>query len=220
MQIKRTALVLIAILAIAPLILAVCFYSALPDEIVMQWGFNGSVDYRPKAQLLMMSALSPVLAIAMLVTPKIDPRGQNYKRFGSTYQGLIIVVLAFLLMMNAIVISEAFYPGKISVHYIVTIGVGLLFIFLGNMLPKVKSNFYVGIKTPWTISDPDVWFKTNRLGGYMFFACGFVLCAAPFILSEKMTFAVIIAVIAAVAIIPTVMSYIWYRQKNNDPTEM
>ena len=215
MKFKRSFLVLAAVLAIAPMVITLCFYSSLPDEIIMQWGINGNPDYREKIQLIIMSALPLVIAPLMLITPKIDPKRANYKHFGSAYQGVVLVILLFLLEMTCIVISEALLPGKISVYSVVTITVGLLFVFIGNLLPKVKSNFYIGFRTPWTISDSDVWFKTNRIGGYMMFTAGILICFIPFVLPETAGFITLVALVMISTFVPMIMSYIWYRAKSN-----
>lgn len=218
MKYDRWFLILAVVLAVVPIAITLCVYSSLPAEIVMQWGFDGSVDYREKAQLIMMSALPVILLPVMLISPKIDPKRNNYKNFGAAYQSFVIVMLLFLIEMTCIVISEALFPGKISIYSVVTISLGLLFVFLGNMMPKVKSNHFVGIRTPWTRSDPDVWFKTNRLGGYMMFTAGIIICFIPFFLPETVGFIVMVALIFIAAIIPSVMSYIWYHysEKDND----
>lgn len=219
MKLKKSALILIAILALAPLVLVSVVYARLPDTVPMQWGFNGSVRYDPKINLWMMTALSPLMAALFLVIPKIDPKRRNYQKFGTAYQGFIIVLLLFLFILDGIVVSESFYPGRISVYTVVMVGVGLLFVFLGNMMPKVKSNFYVGARTPWTLSDPDVWFKTNRLCGYLFFFSGLLLCLCPFILPESASFVIILGAAGITVIVPSVMSYIWYQQKHHDETD-
>ncbi len=216
MKIKKPMLFLLCVLALLPLALTALFYPRLPQDIPMHWSIGGTVRYDPKYNLWIIAALSPLFAVLFPVMAKIDPRRRNYEKFGGVYQGFMVVMQLFLLMMNGIIISEALYPGRISVSTVVTVGVGLLFVFLGNIMPKVKSNFYMGARTPWTLSDPDVWFKTNRLSGYLFFISGIVICICPFVFSEKITFAVLMTAVMAAAIIPCVMSYLWYRQKHPD----
>lgn len=216
MKIKKSVLILLAVLALAPLALTAWFYSNLPDSIPMHWNLDGTVRYDPKSNLWMMAGLSPLFAILFPLLAKIDPRKRNYAKFGGVYQGFMIVLQLFLLMMNGIVISEALHPGRISVSTVVTVGVGLLFVFIGNIMPKIKSNFYMGARTPWTLSDPDVWFKTNRLSGYLFFISGIIICICPFVLNEQATFVVLMAVTIVAAAVPLVMSYLWYRQKHLD----
>ncbi|WMJ84911.1 SdpI family protein [Oscillospiraceae bacterium LTW-04] len=216
MKMKKPVIFLVGVLALLPLALTAWFYPRLPATIPMHWNIDGTVRYDPKYNLWIVSALSPLLAVLFPVMAKIDPRRRNYQKFSAAYQGFMIVILLFFLMMNSIVISEALNPGRISVSTVVTIGVGLLFVFLGNIMPKIKSNFYMGARTPWTLSDPDVWFKTNRLSGYLFFISGIIICVCPFILTEKMTFIVLMAITVIVAVIPAVMSYLWYRKNHRN----
>ena len=81
-------------------------------------------------------------------------------------------------------------------------------------MPKFKSNFFAGTRTPWSLSDPDVWNRTQRLSGRIFFALGLALLPAGLLLPEEAMFAILLAGVAAVVIAPTVMSYLWYRQKH------
>lgn len=216
MKMKRSVLILLCVLSLLPLALTALFYARLPETIPMQWDLNGTARYDPKHSLWLMAALSPVLGVLFPVMAKIDPRKRNYEKFGGAYQGFMIVMQLFLLMMNGIIISEALYPGRISVSTVVTVGVGLLFVFLGNIMPKIKSNFYMGARTPWTLSDPDVWFKTNRLSGHLFFVSGIVVCVTPFVFSEKISFVILMAAVLLAAAVPTVMSYFWYRQRHRN----
>lgn len=213
MKMKKSMTILLGVLSLLPLALIAWFYPRLPAVVPMHWNIDGTVRYDPKNSLWLMAALSPLLAVLFPVLAKIDPRKRNYEKFGGAYQGFMIVMQLFLIMMNGIIISEALYPGRISVSTVVTVGVGLLFVFLGNIMPKVKSNFYMGVRTPWTLSDPDVWFKTNRLSGHLFFISGLIICVCPFIFSEKTTFAVLMAIVIGAAAVPALMSYLWYRQK-------
>jgi uncharacterized membrane protein len=81
------------------------------------------------------------------------------------------------------------------------------------MLPKVKSNFYIGIRTSWTLSDSDIWNRTNRLGGFLFFIMGLVLILCGLLCSTKLSFAVLMVGAFIVSLVPTVASYLWWREK-------
>lgn len=201
---------IVALLPVAAL--ALC-YSALPDRVPIQWGLGGAVRYGGKGALLFLFLLSPVLAAVLRLLPKIDPRKGSYARFQGYYDGLCAAVLLLLAVMDAVVLTESFRPGTCSVWRLITLAVGLLLVFIGNLMPKVKANFFVGFKNPWTLSDPDVWNRTNRLGGILFFAMGLALCAAGVLFSEQTAFAVLLAGVALAVLLPNVLSYIWYRQK-------
>lgn len=215
MKYKGWFLALTAILALAPLLMTVALYPSLPDEIIMNWGVDGSVAYRGKAQLFIMSALPLIIAPIMLISPMIDPKRKSYQSFSSAYQGFVLIILLFLAEMTAIIIIEALFPQRISIYRVTMISLGLLFIFFGSICPSVKTNFRIGFKNPWTISDSDIWAKTNRLGGYMFFASGAVICLAPFFLAERIGYITLLTTISLSCVVPTVMSCVWYKAKNN-----
>ena len=87
-----------------------------------------------------------------------------------------------------IALVEAFRPGTVSMGRVVSALVGLLFLFLGNLMGKVKPNFFMGIRNPWTLSDPDVWNRTHRLGGGLFFLAGLAAVVSAPLLPEQVTF--------------------------------
>lgn len=210
---KRVLTILTVVLALLPVVLLAAAYGRLPDQVPMSWDVNGAVRCGEKSQLWFMALLSPLLLFLMRGLPKIDPRKKNYKKFQKYYDSFCLVMMIFLLGMNALVLSESFWPGRISVSKIIIVGMGALFIFVGNLMPKVKNNFFLGIRTPWTLSDPDVWNRANRLGGQCFFACGLVWMAGGLLLSGAANFALVLAGTAVIILIPVGMSYIWYQKK-------
>ena len=201
------------VLAICNLGLAAVLYPALPDQIPMNWGIDGTVSYNDKIQLFMLCGMSVLVAVMLDVLPHIDPRKKNYQKFGSYYDGFCIFMQAFLLGMTGIVLTESFRPGTISVPVVVMIIVGILFLFLGNMMPKVKSNFYMGIKTPWALSSDEVWRKTHRLGGKCFFLSGLIMIVSAFLPNQQFTFWLTMVCVLVACFIPGVMSYVWWRQE-------
>lgn len=205
--------IFIWVLALLPAVITAVVYARLPAMIPTHWNLNGTVTYGSKTTMLMLAGMSPLMALLFWVIPKIDPRKKNYEKFRAYYDGFILVLMLFLLMMDCIVLSESLWPGHISVGRVVNMAVGLLFIFLGNLLPKVKNNFFMGVRTPWTLSDPDVWNRTNRLGGKLFFWFGLVIAGGALFLPETAIFAVMMLCVLVVSAVPIVMSFLWYRAK-------
>lgn len=216
---KKTTDILIWLLALLPVLLVAVLYGRLPDRVPTNWGLNGEVSYSGKAFLWVTALACPVLAVLFRVLPKIDPRKKNYDRFRNYYDGFCLVMLLFLLGLNVVTLIESLRPGTVSVSRLIVVGLGLLLIFLGNMMPKVKNNFFVGIKNPWTLSDPDVWNRANRLGGLLFFAAGVALVPSGLFLPEAASLAVTMIGALTAAVVPTVMSYIWYRQKTGQTVD-
>ena len=212
-------LMLSLVLALLPVLAVAALYGRLPDQVPIQWGLEGEVSYGPKVTLWGLALLSPGLLALLRVLPKVDPRRRNYARFQGCYDGFCLVLTLFLGGLVGVVLVESLRPGTISVGRVVTFCVGLLLVFLGNLLPKVKNNFFMGVRTPWTLSDPDVWNRANRLGGRCFFWFGLALAAGGLLLPEAVNFLLLLAGVAVVVILPGLMSYIWYQKKQKDPVD-
>lgn len=209
---RKTKLIFYWILAIAPILLIAVLYRHLPEQVPIHWNLDGSVEYGHREQLWLFAGLSLFFGVLMRVVPKIDPRKSSYLRFQSYYDTFGILLLTFLLLMMGAVLLETFFPRTLSMGHFTCALLGILFMGIGNLMPKLKNNFFMGIKNPWTLSNEDVWNRTHRLGGIlMFFAGVFILCAS-FWMEEKSLFVFLITTLILGTGIPTCMSYIWYRQ--------
>ena len=201
------------LLALLPLLLVAVFYSRLPDQVPMHWGFDGEINrYGSKNELWLIGALGPLFALLFQFLPRLDPKRRNYEKFQTYYEAFSLVLVAFIAVMMGVALLESFRPGSLSMGRVVSALVGLLFLFVGNLMGKVKPNFFMGIRNPWTISDPDVWNRAHRLGGGLFFLTGLVTVVSAILLPEPVTFAVLMAGTLLTALIPTVMSYFWYKK--------
>lgn len=198
-------------LAILPMVTLAFLYSKLPEQVPTHWNLDGTVTYSSKLNLWVIGMMGLGLNILLDVMPHIDPKKQNYKKFDKYYEAFGLVMTLFMGVMNGIMISESFNPGQIKVEKVTVMSMGLLFIFLGNILPKIKSNFYFGIKTAWTLSHPEVWQKTQRLGGWLMFGFGILSFMMSFFIQGKLLFTVFISGVMIVTALPTVMSYVWYK---------
>ena len=216
---------MVLLLAALCLLTAAYFYPKLPDQIPTNWSFDGQVAYGGKGTIWGIAALGAVMGPMLLFLPKIDPRKRNYQKFQGAYDGFCLFMELFILGMMGIILSESFHPGRIKVSTVVVSLCGVLFAVMGNILPKVKSNFFMGIKNPWTLSDPEVWNRTHRLAGKLFFFGGLVIFALPWFLSERPLFFLFFALAMVITLVPTVCSYLWYQQRqragleqDDDPT--
>lgn len=207
--------IFISILSFLPLILVLAVYSKLPDKVPMQWDFNGNVRYDDKNQLFLLSFLSIIFAVMFPLLPKIDPKKKNYDKFGSSYQGFQIFIMLFMLFMTAICVIEAFRPNTLNVSIWVCILIGILFAVIGNMMPRFRSNWFCGIRTPWTMSSDENWTKTHRLGGRMFFIAGIIILFYALVPSEYFYSEVIAVVLIIACIVPSVYSYLLYKKEQN-----
>lgn len=201
------------ILIVLVLTMTIIFYDRLPEEIPIHWNLKGEVDnYVSKP---FGAFLSPLLMVAiwlgMKFLPNIDPRRHNYKKFESSYEIAIgvLVTFAFVLQM-AIILSSLGYD--ISMDRIIMVMAGVMFVVIGNYLPKAKSNFFYGIKTPWTLSSEISWKKTHRLGGRLFVVSGLAIILSSLLFNETVRVVVMILTLLAVAIVPIWASYFYAKE--------
>src|SRR6266700_7500193 len=203
----------VAFLAVA---LSIWAHPQLPPTVATHWNLNGTPDgYSSRACAL---SIIPIVLVAMTVVfnvlPKIDPRHENYAKFLSSYWLIANAIIVFLLVAHGMIIAAGL-GFSVKVDRLMPLGVGLLFIFLGNFLTRVEPNWFIGIRTPWTLSSDTVWRKTHRTGGCLMVVGGFVLAASVF-LPQGAFLPLLIAAILIVAVIPDVQSYILWKREQHD----
>ncbi len=202
------------LLSILPTLMVLVVYNKLPAQVPMEWGIAGDVvRYDDKYKLFFVAGLNIIIGIWIPILPKIDPKKQNYTRFETTYTTIHILFMLFMVIMMGVSLVESLYPNTIMVGKVICAIIGTLFVLIGNQMPKVKWNFFMGIKTPWALSDECVWNKTQRLGGRMFVFCGLLMVIACFVIAkQQVLFWLCMAMVVLMCAVPTVMSYIWYQK--------
>jgi len=201
----------IAALAVAASIWA---YPRLPPTMATHWNLHGTPDgFSSRVWAL---AIVPIMLVFMTiifnVLPKVDPRGENYAKFLRSYWLIANAVIVFLLVAHALVIASGL-GYSVKIDRLMPLGVGLLFVFLGNYLTRVEPNWFVGIRTPWTLSSDTVWRRTHRTGGLLMVIGGLVLAVGAF-MPRPVFLALFVATIVIVAVIPIVQSYVlWKRER-------
>lgn len=203
-------------LSLIPVIILLLVYDKLPPQVITNWGFNGEVSYGDKSTMWLITGMAPVLGILFYILPKIDPRKSSYKKFSSSYEFFQVVMQLFFIILTGLMVIENLKPGTINIATVVTALCGILFIVIGNMMPKFRQNFFCGIKTPWTLSNEEVWTKTHRLGGRMMFVAGVIAFIGAFLPGEVWKMAAIFVPVLTAAIVPGVMSYIWFQKINKE----
>ncbi|HOM96491.1 MAG: SdpI family protein [Candidatus Methanofastidiosa archaeon] len=186
-------------------------YSYMPDMMPMHWNAQGEIDgYMGKLWGLFMSPMISLGLFALfLVIPKLDPRRSNLESFKEYYQGIILVIVGFLFYVYILTILSAI-GYKFNMVQAMSISFAVLFYYIGIVLKKTKSNFFVGIKTPWTLSDEKVWEKTHDLGGKLFKISGIIAFFGA-LFKEVAIFLMIIPIIVA-SIFIYIYSYLEYAK--------
>lgn len=201
------------IAALLPLAMVAVFWSRLPAQVPIHWSMNGTVDsYAGRVSLWGLAALNPLIAALMAVMPRLDPKQGNYAKFEGSYFTFRLIVALLLDGVMAITITESLRPGTVSIGLCTQLMVGLMLVLIGNMMPKFRQTWFCGIKNAWTLSSERIWTRTHRLGGYSYFLAGLICMACAF-LPAPWNFALTLTSILAAALLPFVMSYVWYRQE-------
>ena len=205
-------------LVIAALAVAVSIWAfpRLPPTVATHWNLRGTADgFSSRGWAVAIIPLVIVLMTVLFnVLPKVDPRRENYAKFLGTYWLIANAVIAFMLVAHAMIVASGL-GYSVRVDRLMPVGIGLLFVFLGNYLTRVEPNWFVGIRTPWTLSSDTVWRKTHRTGGWLMVIGGLVLVVGAF-LPHGAFLPLLVATIVTVAVIPIVQSYVLWKREQHD----
>lgn len=210
---KSEIIPLIAV--IGSVITSVLSYSALPEKVISHWNFAGQADgwSSRNFHVLFFPGLLAAMYILFLVLPMLDPKKERYVEFAKTYNIIrsLIMSVFFIIYLIATLVNLGY---DINVSRTISLIIGVMMIVMGNFMGKLKKNWFVGIKTPWTLSSENVWLKTHRLGGWLFMFFGLALIAMPY-LPESIGLTLFIVSIVVVVAVPMVASYLFYRDEEN-----
>jgi len=187
------------------------------EHIPVHWNMQGEVDrYGGKFEgLLLLPLIALGLNQLLLVLPLFDPGKENYRSFLRAYNLIRLTITLFLgALFTVSVLSAVGY--RVNMSLVVGLAMGLLFIVLGNVMGKIRPNWFVGVRTPWTLSSKLSWTKTHRLAGWLFIVMG--LASIGWAISQSAwAFGGMLAVDIACVIGLVVYSYLVYRK---DPARM
>ena len=213
----RSELPQIVLIAVMFVLAAITWPSA-PDRIATHWNLHGQVDgYGGKfSGLLLLPLLALGLYLLLLLLPLLDPGRANYRNFARAYTIIRLAVLVLLAAIYGVTILWI-HGIELDMARVVPVLLGLLFIAIGSVLGKVRPNWFVGIRTPWTLSSKRSWVKTHRLGGYLFVLAGFTLVVAGLITSTAL-FPVVFGLLIALTLVLVAYSYVqWRRDPEKQP---
>ncbi len=215
MKHKRTWEILGWVLALLPLAATLVLYKQLPQQVPIHWNMQGNVDaYGSRAHLIGMALVPIGIHFMMLLLPKIDPKKENYARFGRVYSILRVTMLLFFMLMQGITLYAALAPSPPQPGRLILAAVGLLLCITGNFMPKFKHNYFCGVKTPWALASAENWRRTHRLAGPLWFWTGLAFAAAGLLLPETVATVVLLAGIVPMIAVPMVYSWwLWHTKQ-------
>ena len=209
-QIKGKLAVTSVLIAL-PILVGLVLWNRLPEQLATHWGMNGEVDgwsSKPFAVFGLPLFLLAMHWLCLLVTAK-DPgnRGQNEKLYS-----LVLWICPILSLFVSGVIYANALGQNVNVGMVAMLLVGVMFIIIGNYLPKCKKNRTIGIRVKWTLENEANWNATHRLGGKLWFAGGVLLVASAF-LPERITPVVLFVLLPVLVLVPILYSYTYYKKQ-------
>ena len=188
-------------------------WAELPAQVPSHFGANGQVNGYTSRQNLWLFTLALPLGTALLLTwlPHFDPKRQldagnvNFQKLRLAVVGLLSGIACYLVYLGL-------HPGAASATGIAVL-VGVFFVFLGNYLTTVQPNYFVGIRTPWTLESPRVWARTHRTGGILFCLAGLLMVGLALVLPAAWTSRMMLVLILGTALFSYAYSYTAFRQE-------
>lgn len=207
---KKEWYILLPILGL--LIFGLLAYPFLPESIPTHWNIHGEVDgWSGKTfGIIFLPLLNLALYFLLLLFQRIDPRRLNYENFAGVYK--LIRILLHLFLGIIYLVSLLFAMGyPLRVDLIVRILVSLLIIIIGKYMSKIRHNYFVGIKTPWTLASEEVWFRTHRFSSPLWISAGFLGLILSFF-KQPWSGYITFASYLIIAIVPFAYSYYIFRR--------
>ncbi|MBC8378379.1 MAG: SdpI family protein [Planctomycetes bacterium] len=210
---RKITLFLILVIVLAAVVISLLAYPKLPERMASHWGLGGQVDgWMPKSVCVwLMPGIMVFEGMMFFLILLIDPLRKNIEKFFSYYAGFIIILNLFLLAVHGWMILWNLNI-QIPSNVFMPVGIACLIFCAGIVMSHVKPNWFIGIRTPWTLSNEIVWQKTHKLGGILFrIAAIIILIGAAF---PKYAIVFVLAPVLSVAMITLVYSFvIWKKLK-------
>jgi len=208
----KSTIITSAILITIAIAAGVLLWNQLPAQMASHWDINNQVNgYMPKFWgVFLMPLITSGMLILFLVVPGMDPLKANIAQFRESFNLFIVLIITFMLYIHGLTLawSLGFTNFKMSTAMLPFMGV--LFIAIGFILKKAKRNFFIGIRTPWTLSSDIVWDKTHQLGSVLFMASG-VLAVIGGFFGGMVAFWMMFIPLIGSSLLLVIYSYVLYR---------
>ncbi len=187
-------------------ILGVICYPSMPDQMVIHWGPNGEPNgFAPK---LVGVSFIPVVMLFLFVA--IRSQKQYYQKFQSSHETILNTLMIVLLVIHGVIIAYG-YGYMLNIGIFVTLILGILFVTIGNFMPRFRHNYLIGIRTPWTLACEEVWKNTHLLSARVFFIGGILIMLTSFL--PTTIHYILMLIIVLVTILISIGSSRYYYKK-------
>ncbi len=211
MKLKKE-LPLIAVVLL-PFIYLSYIWNQLPDKLPMHWNIKGEIDrYGDKIEIMIPLLIPLFVYLIFLIIPKIDPKNKLNK-MGNKFQNLKVLITILMSVLSLFAIYTIKNQSLTNPNYIILI-VGVLYIIMGNYFKTIKANYFIGLRTPWTLENETVWKKTHKLGGILWFIGGIIVVMSSLLLNKQHNVTLFITITIIITVIPIIYSYIIFPKRN------
>jgi uncharacterized membrane protein len=202
-------------IVLLPFLYLAYVWNQLPTEVPLHWNIKGEVDrYGDKSELILIPILTSVLIyVIFLVVPYIDPKKQIQK-MGKKYHTLKLIATTFMSVLALFIIYMAKNQSVANPNYIFLL-MGVLFIIFGNYFKTIKANYFIGIRTPWTLESEIVWKETHKMGGKIWFTGGLLIILSCLIFEKEINAVIFLIITAIMVLVPVVYSYLLFKKQKS-----
>lgn len=210
----RTTMIVVVIMIAAATLAGILLWNRLPDPMASHWNINDQVDgYISRFWgVFMLPLITLGMFLLFLVVPSIDPMKANIAQFREAFNLFIVLIVGFMVYLYGLTLAWNLGYTDFRMSGAMLPAIGLLFIFIGFMLRQAKRNFFIGIRTPWTLSSDTVWNETHRVGAILFMISGALAFIGGFFGSTT-AFWMMFAPLMGSTLFLLVYSYVLYQRE-------
>jgi uncharacterized membrane protein len=202
---------LIWTMVVLPLAYAAAVWNQLPSEVPLHWNINGEIDRWGKKSELLIILLLPAFMYGLLaIMPAIDAKKQLQNMGGKFYQLKFFLVL-FMSALSMFILYSVKNQQLGSPNWILAL-IGILFAVLGNYFQSIRPNYFIGIRTPWTLENELVWKETHKVGGILWVTGGVLIVLFSVIMENKPAFITFLIITGIISFYPIVYSYVKFKK--------
>lgn len=170
----RTTTIVVLLMIVGATLAGLLLWNRLPDQMASHWNINDQVDgYMPRLWgVFLLPLITLGMFVLFLVVPAVDPLKANIAQFRQAFNLFLVLMVTFMIYLYGLTLAWNLGYTGFRMSGAMLPAIGLLFIFIGFMMRQAKRNFFIGIRTPWTLSSDTVWKETHRIGAVLFMISG------------------------------------------------
>lgn len=191
-------------------------WSDMPEKVAMHYNIKGEIDrYGSKEELLLIVFLLPVLTyLIFMAIPHLDPK-KKIQLMGDKYHNFKFIMVLFMSLLSVYIIFTSHQNTTLNTKFFAT-GISAMFLILGNYMRNVKQNYFIGIRTPWTLENEQVWKEVHSMAGILWVVSGVIMIIISLIFPFMTTMIALMIVTTIATIVPVAQSYILFKKYSHE----